>query len=142
MVILLVLLHLFGLCKMPGLWEFIFFFCLMSSLMYVLSCFLYSYFTNTLILPVINGPTEGLMLIYVAHLFTAFVGIVLSLLIPILTFLDHLSMHTNINLPTDRVIDLIIRMALFPGAEWWAQPFGKSIPLFSWLPFINGKSFN
>ncbi|KAL3644615.1 Cholinephosphotransferase 1 [Castilleja foliolosa] len=33
-----------------------------------------SYFTNTLILPVVNGPTEGLMLIYVTHFFTAFVG--------------------------------------------------------------------
>ncbi|KAF5745321.1 choline/ethanolaminephosphotransferase 1 [Tripterygium wilfordii] len=32
------------------------------------------YFTNTLILPPINGPTEGLMLIYVAHFFTAIVG--------------------------------------------------------------------
>ncbi|KAI4339428.1 hypothetical protein MLD38_024375 [Melastoma candidum] len=32
------------------------------------------YFTNTLILPVINGPTEGLMLIYVCHCFTAVVG--------------------------------------------------------------------
>ncbi|KAL7110469.1 hypothetical protein ACP275_05G028100 [Erythranthe tilingii] len=56
-----------------------------------------SYFTNTLILPVINGPTEGLMLIHMTHFFTAFIG-----------------------------------------AEWWAQPFGKSIPFFSWVPFING----
>ncbi|CAA0822458.1 Choline/ethanolaminephosphotransferase 1 [Striga hermonthica] len=32
------------------------------------------YFTNTLILPVINGPTEGLALIYMNHFFTAFVG--------------------------------------------------------------------
>ncbi|KAF2589154.1 hypothetical protein F2Q70_00041742 [Brassica cretica] len=32
------------------------------------------YFTNTLILPVINGPTEGLALIYVSHFFTALVG--------------------------------------------------------------------
>ncbi|XP_057963014.1 choline/ethanolaminephosphotransferase 1 isoform X1 [Malania oleifera] len=32
------------------------------------------YFTNTLILPVINGPTEGLMLIYVCHFFTCIVG--------------------------------------------------------------------
>ncbi|GAB4846302.1 Cholinephosphotransferase 1 [Ancistrocladus abbreviatus] len=32
------------------------------------------FFTNTLILPVINGPTEGLMLIYLAHFFTAIVG--------------------------------------------------------------------
>ncbi|XP_051122394.1 choline/ethanolaminephosphotransferase 1-like isoform X1 [Andrographis paniculata] len=54
------------------------------------------YFTNTLILPAINGPTEGLMLIYMIHFFTAVVG-----------------------------------------AGWWAQPFGKSIPFFSWIPFIN-----
>ncbi|MCO5562570.1 hypothetical protein L7F22_016197 [Adiantum nelumboides] len=33
-----------------------------------------SFFTNSLILPEINGPTEGLMLIYVAHFFTAIVG--------------------------------------------------------------------
>ncbi|OAY47397.1 choline/ethanolaminephosphotransferase 1 [Manihot esculenta] len=32
------------------------------------------FFTNTLILPAINGPTEGLMLIYVAHFFTGLVG--------------------------------------------------------------------
>ncbi|KAK6931421.1 CDP-alcohol phosphatidyltransferase [Dillenia turbinata] len=54
------------------------------------------YFTNTLILPAINGPTEGLMLIYVCHFFTAFVG-----------------------------------------AEWWAQEFGKSFPILSWVPFIS-----
>ncbi|KAF5770552.1 putative transferase [Helianthus annuus] len=55
------------------------------------------YFTNTLILPAVNGPTEGLMLIYMAHFFTSIVG-----------------------------------------AEWWAQAFGKSFPLLSWVPFING----
>ncbi|XXG72930.1 hypothetical protein AAC387_Pa07g1920 [Persea americana] len=32
------------------------------------------FFTNTLILPEINGPTEGLMLIYACHFFTSFVG--------------------------------------------------------------------
>ncbi|OMO58091.1 CDP-alcohol phosphatidyltransferase [Corchorus olitorius] len=32
------------------------------------------YFTNTLILPVINGPTEGLALIYTCHFMTAIVG--------------------------------------------------------------------
>lgn len=37
-------------------------------------CFGCSYFINTLILPVVNGPTEGLMLIYLAHFFTAIVG--------------------------------------------------------------------
>lgn len=55
-----------------------------------------SYFTNTLILPVVNGPTEGLMLIYLSHFFTALVG-----------------------------------------SEWWAQPFGKSMPLVGWVPFLN-----
>lgn len=33
-----------------------------------------SFFTNTLILPEINGPTEGLMLIYMLHFFTGIVG--------------------------------------------------------------------
>ncbi|KAG8366517.1 hypothetical protein BUALT_Bualt17G0088200 [Buddleja alternifolia] len=33
-----------------------------------------NYFTHTLILPAINGPTEGLMLIYLTHFFTAIVG--------------------------------------------------------------------
>ncbi|KAK3015407.1 hypothetical protein RJ639_007479, partial [Escallonia herrerae] len=32
------------------------------------------YFTNILILPTINGPTEGLMLIYVVHFITALIG--------------------------------------------------------------------
>ncbi|KAK2994339.1 hypothetical protein RJ640_017851 [Escallonia rubra] len=32
------------------------------------------YFTNILILPAINGPTEGLMLIYVVHFITALIG--------------------------------------------------------------------
>jgi ethanolaminephosphotransferase len=33
-----------------------------------------SFFTDTLILPEINGPTEGLMIIYCAHIFTGIVG--------------------------------------------------------------------
>ncbi|CAN6247442.1 unnamed protein product [Urochloa humidicola] len=32
------------------------------------------FFTNTLILPIVNGPTEGLMLIYLCHFFTFFTG--------------------------------------------------------------------
>ncbi|KAL0533971.1 hypothetical protein IC582_028247 [Cucumis melo] len=54
------------------------------------------FFTNTLVLPVVNGPTEGLMLIYLCHFFTTFVG-----------------------------------------AGWWAQEFGKSIPIFSWVPIFH-----
>lgn len=34
----------------------------------------HSFFTDTLILPEINGPTEGLMIIYCAHIFTGIVG--------------------------------------------------------------------
>ncbi|KAL2623222.1 hypothetical protein R1flu_003427 [Riccia fluitans] len=33
-----------------------------------------SFFTDTLILPAINGPTEGLLLIYSVHIYTAVVG--------------------------------------------------------------------
>jgi ethanolaminephosphotransferase len=33
-----------------------------------------SFFTDTLILPVLNGPTEGLMLFYIGHIFTGIVG--------------------------------------------------------------------
>ncbi|TYH23224.1 hypothetical protein ES288_A04G192300v1 [Gossypium darwinii] len=54
------------------------------------------YFTNTLILPVVNGPTEGLALIYVMHFLTGFLG-----------------------------------------AQWWVGQFGRSIPIFSWVPFLN-----
>ncbi|KAG4153544.1 hypothetical protein ERO13_D04G189400v2 [Gossypium hirsutum] len=54
------------------------------------------YFTNTLILPVVNGPTEGLALIYVMHFLTGFLG-----------------------------------------AHWWVEQFGRSIPIFSWVPFLN-----
>ncbi|KAH1040707.1 hypothetical protein J1N35_042450 [Gossypium stocksii] len=54
------------------------------------------YFTNTLILPVVNGPTEGLALIYVMHFLTGFLG-----------------------------------------AQWWVEQFGRSIPIFSWVPFLN-----
>ncbi|XP_072980375.1 choline/ethanolaminephosphotransferase 1-like isoform X3 [Typha angustifolia] len=32
------------------------------------------FFTNTLILPIVNGPTEGLILIYVCHFFTFLMG--------------------------------------------------------------------
>uniref|UniRef100_A0A0A0KTQ1 Aminoalcoholphosphotransferase n=1 Tax=Cucumis sativus TaxID=3659 RepID=A0A0A0KTQ1_CUCSA len=59
------------------------------------------FFTNTLVLPVVNGPTEGLMLIYLCHFFTTFVG-----------------------------------------AGWWTQQFGKSIPIFSWVPIFHGKTSN
>lgn len=41
--------------------------------------FFFSYFTNTLILPVVNGPTEGLALIYCGHFFTAIVGKALTI---------------------------------------------------------------
>ncbi|KAK4479855.1 hypothetical protein RD792_015398 [Penstemon davidsonii] len=72
-----------------------FWFWVISAIPFYLATWEY-YFSNTLILPAINGPTEGLMLIYLIHFFTAIVG-----------------------------------------AEWWAQPFGKSISYLSWIPFLN-----
>ncbi|KAI3861364.1 hypothetical protein MKX03_016179 [Papaver bracteatum] len=54
------------------------------------------FFTNTLILPVVNGPTEGLMLIYVAHFFTFLVGAEwwsqqLGMSIPLLSWMPFIS---------------------------------------------------
>ncbi|EPS67307.1 hypothetical protein M569_07468, partial [Genlisea aurea] len=55
-----------------------------------------SYFTHTLILPAINGPTEGLMLIYTIHFFTAIVGSLwwvqpLGQSIPLLSWIPYLT---------------------------------------------------
>lgn len=74
-----------------------------------------SYFTNTLILPVINGPTEGLMLIYVCHFFTTFVGAEwwaaqLGTSLPILSWVPFLS-----GIPTyQAVLYLAIAFGVLP----------------------------
>ncbi|CAN0906311.1 Choline/ethanolaminephosphotransferase 1 [Linum grandiflorum] len=83
----------FGSTAMCG--RYAFWFWVISAIPFYLATW-ESYFTNTLILPVVNGPTEGLMLIYLAHFFTAVVG-----------------------------------------AEWWAQHFGQSLPIVSWVPFVS-----
>ncbi|CAK9149287.1 unnamed protein product [Ilex paraguariensis] len=83
----------FGSTTMCG--RYTFWFWVISAVPFYLATWEH-YFTNTLILPAVNGPTEGLMLIYLCHFFTATVG-----------------------------------------AEWWAQPFGKSLPFLSWVPFIS-----
>jgi len=75
---------------MCGGWTFCFW--LVAAVPFYLATWEH-FFTNTLILPTINGPTEGLMLIYVSHLFT-----------------------------------------FLTGAEWWAQDFRKSLPIFGWIP--------
>ncbi|PUZ73758.1 hypothetical protein GQ55_1G013300 [Panicum hallii var. hallii] len=54
-------------------------FLIFAAMVLVLSCnshfiVLCSFFTNALILPIVNGPTEGLMLIYLCHFFTFFTG--------------------------------------------------------------------
>ncbi|KAK7856834.1 choline/ethanolaminephosphotransferase 1, partial [Quercus suber] len=73
------------------------------------------YFTNTLILPAINGPTEGLMLIYVAHFFTAIVGAEwwaqqLGKSLPFLNWVPFLH-----GIPTNRaVLFLMIAFAVIP----------------------------
>ncbi|CAN1312743.1 Choline/ethanolaminephosphotransferase 1 [Linum perenne] len=61
----------FGSTAMCG--RYTFWFWVISAIPFYLATW-ESYFTNTLILPVVNGPTEGLMLIYLAHFFTAIVG--------------------------------------------------------------------
>ncbi|CAN1786387.1 Choline/ethanolaminephosphotransferase 1 [Linum perenne] len=61
----------FGSTAMCG--KYTFWFWVISAIPFYLATW-ESYFTNTLILPVVNGPTEGLMLIYLAHFFTAIVG--------------------------------------------------------------------
>ena len=89
-----------------------------------------SFFTNTLILPVVNGPTEGLMLIYLVHCFTGIVGR------PLLCSVVH-----DIPFYSSIALTLFCRISSLSGAEWWAQQFGKSIPIFSWVPFISGEAW-
>ncbi|KAF4402697.1 hypothetical protein G4B88_012482 [Cannabis sativa] len=79
------------------------------------------YFTNTLTLPIINGPTEGLMLIYVGHFFTAIVGNVLTLCaewwaqqfgksVPFLSWVPFIS-----EIPTSRlVLFFMVAFAVIP----------------------------
>ncbi|XP_009376303.2 choline/ethanolaminephosphotransferase 1 isoform X1 [Pyrus x bretschneideri] len=74
-----------------------------------------SYFTNTLILPAVNGPTEGLMLIYLAHFFTAIVGsewwdLQFGKCLPFLSWVPILS-----EIPTYKaVLYLMIAFAVIP----------------------------
>lgn len=51
----------------------------------------------------------------------------------------NLNMSARINVRVDLL--KLNSMVFFLGAEWWAQPFGKSIPLLSWVPYISGESF-
>ena len=55
-----------------------------------------SYFTNTLILPAVNGPTEGLALIYVAHFFTAIVG--MQLLVAYNFLFSHVTVYLSVHI--------------------------------------------
>nr|ABK96285.1 unknown [Populus trichocarpa x Populus deltoides] len=67
-----------------------------------------NFFTNTLILPAINGPTEGLMLIYMAHFLTAVVGAgwwaqQFAMSFPFLSWLPFVS-----EIPTYRVVQFLM----------------------------------
>ncbi|KMT03371.1 hypothetical protein BVRB_8g190590 isoform B [Beta vulgaris subsp. vulgaris] len=74
-----------------------------------------NYFTNTLILPVVNGPTEGLMLIYLCHFFTSFVGAEwwahqFGTSIPVLSWVPYVS-----GIPTyQAALYLMIAFAVIP----------------------------
>jgi hypothetical protein len=98
-----------------------------------------SFFTNTLILPTINGPTEGLMLIYVSHLSTFLTGNTPPP--PKKNHIEQLICSWNYSIYCSQ-IRACTTYVCSPnlGAEWWAQDFRKSLPFFGWipLPFLSG----
>lgn len=102
-----------------------------------------SFFTNTLILPVINGPTEGLMLIYMCHFFTFLVGMYVCFEPQCSLYLIRKWVCTiaGIFLCTFPIISkqavCVFHTCL--GAEWWVQLFGKSFPILAWVPYFSGK---
>lgn len=109
-----------------------------------LAFFQCSFFTNTLILPVINGPTEGLMLIYMCHFFTFLVGTY-----PCFKpwYLFWLSWEVSFVLFLACFFVPLLYLQAFCvsyiclGAEWWIQLFGKSFPFLGWVPYFSGKSY-
>lgn len=99
-----------------------------------------SFFTNTLILPTINGPTEGLMLIYVSHLFTFLTGnnVPYKQILICINFL-----RISVTFLIIPISELLLVCSLNLGAEWWAHDFRKSLPFFGWipLPFLSGMYY-
>ena len=74
------------------------------------------------------------MIIYICHFFTAIVG--MSFVV-----FTHTAANFDKN-PCMLLLLLLLFLLLFyhTGAEWWAQPFGKSLPFLSWLPYLEGKT--
>ncbi|KMT17770.1 hypothetical protein BVRB_2g035170 isoform B [Beta vulgaris subsp. vulgaris] len=89
-----------------------------------------NYFTNTLILPVVNGPTEGLMLIYLCHFFTSFVGAEwwahqFGTSIPFLSWVPYLS-----GIPTyQAALYLMIAFAVIPTVVFNIQNVYRVVKL-------------
>lgn len=87
-----------------------------------------SYFTNTLILPAVNGPTEGLMLIYLSHCFTALVGAEwwaqqFGKSLPFLSWLPFVN-----EIPTYRIVlYLMIAFAVIPTIAFNVQNVYKVV---------------
>uniref|UniRef100_A0A7N2MUR8 Reverse transcriptase zinc-binding domain-containing protein n=1 Tax=Quercus lobata TaxID=97700 RepID=A0A7N2MUR8_QUELO len=103
-----------------------------------------SYFTNTLILPAINGPTEGLMLIYFVHFFTAIVGAEwwaqqFGKSIPFLSWVPFLH-----EIPTSRAaLFLMIAFAVIPTITFkHAQRLKLSAPRFKRFILLKRSSLN
>jgi len=72
-----------------------------------------SFFTNTLILPTINGPTEGLMLIYVSHLFTFLTGnFPYKQILICINFLRQISVTFLIVLKSERLLQFMLFVLL------------------------------
>ncbi|XAR65354.1 Ethanolaminephosphotransferase [Bertholletia excelsa] len=104
------------------------------------------YFTNTLILPVLNGPTEGLMLIYLCHFFTAIVGAEwwaqhFGKSLPFLRWLPFIN-----EIPTYRaVLFLMIAFGIIPTISFnvfnvykvvWARKGSMLLALAMLYPFV------
>jgi hypothetical protein len=85
-----------------------------------------SYFTNTLILPEINGPTEGLMLIYLAHFLTAIIGN------------SHFKYAACLKIVMN-IGKYNIFLILIVGPAWWAQKAGDVFYIFKGFPVLSGK---
>ena len=81
------------------------------------------------------------MLIYLCHFFTAIVGKVQLLVIMYMKINVSLRFVYLVIMYKFFIVNIDLKIRSYPGAEWWAQQFGKSLPFLSWVPFIDGKAF-
>jgi len=76
------------------------------------------------------------MIIYISHFFTAIVGRTFVVFKHTATDFDKNPVYVVVIM----ILLLLLLLFYYTGAEWWAQPFGKSLPFLSWLPYLEGKT--